>query len=137
MKIKLPNLVMAIGVLGTLLITPIHDGWGGNVKQTLTQQDAIRLKRAGKILPLNRVLEIIRQKFSGTVIEVELEGESDEGEDIAPNLIYEIKLLDPYGQRIDIEINARTGTITSRKGGADDTEDDELRPRNNERKLLP
>lgn len=66
--------------------------------------DASRLVEAGEILPLEIILQKVRQLRPGKVIEVELESDH--------NLkIYEIELLGPDGIVLKLELNASTGEL--------------------------
>ena len=65
---------------------------------------------AGEIMPLKTILERVERDTPGQVIEVELERE-------AGRWIYEIKLLAPGGSIVELEIDARDGTVLKRKGG--------------------
>jgi len=103
----------------------VNPAWASNEIQRLSQQDAIQLKQAGTILPLHTVIQRVKEKFKGSVIDVELEGESDDGDTLQPFLIYEIKLLDLSGNRIDLVIDAKTGEFINIEGGPDYSEDDE------------
>jgi uncharacterized membrane protein YkoI len=70
----------------------------------IDQDDAIRLKQAGEILPLETILKTARQHHDGKVIGVELEKEHG-------TLIYEIKMLDNNGELWEIKINAKDGKL--------------------------
>lgn len=62
---------------------------------------------ATKILPLNRILQIVRQDTPGEVLEVE----QDDDDDME---IYEVTILTPDDRKIEIKLNAYTGTIIER-----------------------
>jgi len=70
----------------------------------IDQDDAIRLKQAGEILPLETILKTARQHHDGKVIGVELEREHN-------ILIYEIKILDDNGELWEIKVNAKDGRL--------------------------
>jgi uncharacterized membrane protein YkoI len=70
----------------------------------IDQDDAIRLKQTGEILPLESILEKARQRHDGKVIGVELEREHG-------SFIYEIKMLDNEGLLWEMKINARDGAV--------------------------
>ncbi|MEZ5844124.1 MAG: PepSY domain-containing protein [Hyphomicrobiaceae bacterium] len=65
--------------------------------------------RRGDILPLAKVLAIVRQHVQGDVVEVELEHEHGQ-------LVYELKLLASDGRLIKVYASARDGTIIKTKG---------------------
>ena len=70
----------------------------------IDQDDAMRLKQAGEILPLESILATARQHHNGKVIGVELEREHH-------TLIYEIKVLDNSGELWEMKINAKDGKL--------------------------
>ena len=65
---------------------------------------------AGEIMPLKAILERVEHDTPGQVIEVELERE-------AGRWIYEIKVLATGGSIVELEIDARDGTVLKRTGG--------------------
>jgi uncharacterized membrane protein YkoI len=67
-------------------------------------EEALRLKESGEILPLESILENVRQYHSGKVLEVELEKEQG-------IVIYEIKILDDDGILWEVTVNAITGQV--------------------------
>ena len=71
-------------------------------------EQAQRAVQAGEVLPLRSVLERLEREHPGQVLDVELE--RDDG-----RWIYEIKLLQPDGRRIKLELDARTGALMQRK----------------------
>jgi uncharacterized membrane protein YkoI len=66
--------------------------------------DARRLKQAGQIMPLEAILETVRERYPGRVLEVELERESE-------GYIYEIEILDRSGEVWELEIDAVNGRL--------------------------
>jgi len=71
---------------------------------------ARRALEAGQILPLRAILERVERDTPGQVIEVELERDG-------ARWIYEIKLLASDGAIVELELDARDGTVLRRKGG--------------------
>lgn len=59
------------------------------------------------VLPLPRILEIIRRDTPGEVLEVEQD--DDDG-----LLTYEVQILTPDDRKIEITVNARSGAIIER-----------------------
>lgn len=55
----------------------------------------------GEIRPLSQVLDVVRDKVPGDIIEIELDREDG-------IWIYEVKVLPPSGRRKKLEIDART-----------------------------
>lgn len=62
------------------------------------------LRQPPKILPLARILEIVRRDTPGEVLEVE----QDEDNDV---LTYEVQILTPDDRKIEITLNAHSGAI--------------------------
>ena len=60
----------------------------------------------GEILQLSEILERIKPKIDGKILEIEFEHSKRKP-------IYEIYVLDRSGRRLEYEIDARTGTILS------------------------
>lgn len=74
-----------------------------------SDQDRARATvQAGKALPLKTVLERLEREVPGQVLEVELE-QRDE------RWIYEIKLLQPGGRLVKLELDAATAEVLRRK----------------------
>lgn len=66
--------------------------------------EARALLRAGKILPLSKILDTVRKRVPGDVIEVDLDHE-DRGWE------YDVKVLTPQGRVMKVTVNARTGVV--------------------------
>ncbi|MBI5780862.1 MAG: PepSY domain-containing protein [Rhodocyclales bacterium] len=78
---------------------------------TLADNDQDRARAAvlaGKVLPLKTLLERLEREHPGQVLEVELE--QDDG-----RWIYEIKLLQPGGRLVKLEVDAASGAVLQRK----------------------
>lgn len=70
----------------------------------LSQDEALRLRRSGELLPFEQVLAIAVGRYpSASVLEVELE--EDDG-----RYLYELELLTAGGVR-ELEIDARNGAV--------------------------
>jgi len=67
---------------------------------------------AGEVLPLGTVLERVGRDHPGQVLDVELELDKHGG---AARWVYELKLLRKDGALVKLEVDARTGTVISRK----------------------
>lgn len=73
------------------------------------EQDRARAAvQAGKVMPLKTLLERLEREHPGQVLEVELE--QDDG-----RWIYEIKLLQPGGRLVKLELDAASGAVLQRK----------------------
>ena len=64
--------------------------------------------QSGQVLPLRTVLERLEREHPGEVLEVELEREHD-------RWVYEVKLLQPGGQLLKLEVDASTGEVIGRR----------------------
>lgn len=71
----------------------------------------------GEILPLERILTVLRSAVEGQIVEIQLEIEDGV-------LVYEFDLIAPDGHIFEVEIGAATGKILS-IGPDDDDEDDD------------
>lgn len=65
---------------------------------------AARLRDAGEILPLERIVERAREQHPGRVLETELE-------DKRGRYVYEVELLDESGSVWEMKFDARTGAL--------------------------
>ncbi len=96
-----PFLSTLIVALATALASP----------PTLADNDQDRARaavQAGKVLPLKTLLERLQREHPGQVLEVELEQEDG-------RWIYEIKLLQPGGRLVKLEVDAASGAVLQRK----------------------
>jgi uncharacterized membrane protein YkoI len=64
--------------------------------------------QAGEILPLPTIMARVAQSHPGHVLEVELEREDE-------RWIYELKLLQPSGGLLKLEIDAQSGAVIKQK----------------------
>ncbi|WP_228276686.1 PepSY domain-containing protein [Marinobacter sp. JSM 1782161] len=64
---------------------------------------------AGRVQPLQSVLDHLEERYRGQVVEVEFE--RDDGESI-----YEIEMLGPDGQIVEFEVDAATGEVIGIEG---------------------
>lgn len=69
--------------------------------------------QAGQVLPLPALLERVQRQAPGQVLEVELEQEDG-------RWIYELKLLQPGGQLVKLEVDAATGKLLAVKRRKDE-----------------
>ena len=70
--------------------------------------EAQRLLAAGEILPLARVLEIVRREVPGPVIEVDLDRDDDDG---VTHWEYEVEVLMDDGVVRKVKLDARSGAV--------------------------
>ena len=73
---------------------------------------ARRALEAGEVLPLGTILARLEREHPGQVLDVELDLEKHGG---VERWVYEIKLLRKGGALVKLEVDARTGTVISRK----------------------
>ncbi|TNF60739.1 MAG: peptidase [Burkholderiales bacterium] len=74
-----------------------------------SDQDRARAAvQAGQVLPLRTVLERIEREHPGQVLEVELEDEDG-------RWIYEVRLLQPAGRLVRLELDAASGEVLRRR----------------------
>ena len=66
--------------------------------------EARALLRAGKILPLARILETVHKRVPGDVIEVDLDHEARGWE-------YDVKVLTGDGRVLKVTLDAKTGVV--------------------------
>lgn len=69
--------------------------------------------QAGEILPLPTIMARMAQAYPGHVLEVELEREGE-------RWIYELKLLQPSGGLLKLEIDAKSGAVLRQKTKGND-----------------
>ncbi|MDX2257574.1 MAG: PepSY domain-containing protein [Hyphomicrobiaceae bacterium] len=74
------------------------------VGDDLGPDDALRLLREGRILPLATLLDRLAATVPGHVVEMELE--DDDGA-----LVYDFKVLSPDGRLSEVEVDAATGEV--------------------------
>lgn len=68
-------------------------------------QDRVRdAVRAGEVMPFDALRERLRKSHPGDVLELELERERG-------RWIYEVKLLQPDGRIVKLEVDARSGEV--------------------------
>ncbi|KAA3649302.1 MAG: peptidase [Proteobacteria bacterium] len=95
-------------LLSTALIAPgLADG---------DHDRARRAREAGQVLPLPVILDRVAQDFPGQVLEVELEDEDD-------RWIYEIKLVQPGGRLLKLEVDAADARVLKARGKHRERED--------------
>ena len=70
---------------------------------------ARRALEAGEVMPLRAVLEQVERDYPGEVVEVELEREDG-------GWVYEIKLLRKGGDLLELELDARDGSLQRIRG---------------------
>lgn len=86
---------------GMLILSPVH-----TLQADDDYKEARRLLDSGEILALDDILKIVKQRFPGKLLEVELEVEKKQ-------IVYEVEILGADGIVKEVYINAKTGEIIS------------------------
>ncbi len=96
-----PAALRLCGLLASGLIAAGAAAWAG---EHADHEQARAALRAGEVLPLPALLDKLQRSQPGRVLEIELE--RDEG-----RWIYEIKLLEPGGRIVKLDVDARSGDV--------------------------
>jgi len=84
--------------------------WGMAVAdEPADHERARRALEAGEVMPLRKVLELVERDYPGEVLEVELEREDGAW-------VYEIKLIRKGGDVLELEVDARDGSLRGVRG---------------------
>ncbi len=70
---------------------------------------ARRALSRGDVLPIEEILKRVNSEIPGQVLEVEFEHERD-------RWVYEIKLIDEQGRRLEVYLDAQNGEVLSVEG---------------------
>jgi uncharacterized membrane protein YkoI len=97
-------------LLPALLALPLHSNASGGSRDHDRARTALQ---AGEILPLPTIMARVAQSHPGHVLEVELEREDE-------RWIYELKLLQPSGGLLKLEIDAKSGAVLRQKTKGND-----------------
>ncbi|MCL5974349.1 MAG: PepSY domain-containing protein [Gammaproteobacteria bacterium] len=92
----------AVQIIGLLLIFSVNAS--PVMADDVSHSEARMLREAGKILPLETIIEKAKTYRKGEVIDTELE--RDDG-----MLIYEIEILDEQGRVWELEFDATNGDL--------------------------
>ena len=95
---------LAAAALLALAAAPVHADDDDDDDDRRDHVEARALLERGEILPLARILEIVRAQVPGDVIEVELDRDDGVWE-------YEVKVLTAAGIVRKVELDARDGTV--------------------------
>lgn len=88
-----------LALLGGLLLSGLSQA------RDLDQDEALRLRREGIILPFEQMMKRIEQHYpNSTLLEAELEEEDGV-------LVYEVEILTPQGVVRELELDARDGRV--------------------------
>ncbi len=93
-------------LLGAMLVASLGLGavWADD-----DHEKARRALEAGEVMSLRTVLDQVERDYPGQVIEVELDREDG-------RWVYEIKLIRAGGGVLELELDARDGTVLKLKG---------------------
>jgi uncharacterized membrane protein YkoI len=87
-------------LLAALLVIPTFSS-----ARDLNQDEALRLRREGSILPLDQLMQVAMQRYPGAVL-LEVELEEEDGV-----LVYEVELVTQQGIVRELELHAGTGEV--------------------------
>jgi uncharacterized membrane protein YkoI len=107
MRLALATLFFALPVmLGVgVLLCPLH---GARADEKIGQDEIRGAVRRGEIRSLSEIEDLVLGKLPGEAINVEIEREHD-------RWVYEFKVLDRQGRRVDVYVDAKTGDILETK----------------------
>ena len=103
-----PHFAVRCWVLAALLAALLALPVDSMARSELDQNRARAAMQAGEILPLATILTRLAQTQPGQVLEVELERKDG-------RWLYEIKLLQPGGGLLKLELDARSGEVLRQK----------------------
>ena len=92
-------------VVRLLLCVALALSGGSASAHDLGQDEALQLRREGRILPLEQLLQAALQRYPGAVL-LEAELEDEHGQ-----LIYEVELVTRDGVVREIELHAGSGEV--------------------------
>jgi uncharacterized membrane protein YkoI len=70
---------------------------------------ARRARERGEVLPLDRILDVVRARVPGEIVRVELEREGG-------IWVYEVRVIDAYGRRVEVYVDAAKAVVLKIKG---------------------
>lgn len=79
-------------------------GLGAATARADDHDRALEALRAGRILPIEAILDKVRMDFGGTILDVELEDEGD-------SFVYEVKLITDDGRIMKLDYDATSGGL--------------------------
>ncbi|MGE8153531.1 PepSY domain-containing protein [Pseudomonas vancouverensis] len=103
------KLIFSIGCSGRCLALVLLTFCSLAMARDLDQDEALRLRQKGVILPLEQLLQQAMDRYPGAKL---LEAELEEKHDL---YIYEVELLTPEGIVRELGINASTGVLLKDK----------------------
>ena len=95
----------ALAIVFCLLLGLCVGAWAAEQKPVSSDQDRARAAlEAGRVAPLQSILDKVAEEFAGKMIQVELE-------DNGRTLSYEVKLLTDDGRVIELRYDARSAAL--------------------------
>ena len=102
-------------VCALLAAAPLSPAWGDQ-----DEEAAEAALARGDARPIQELLQRVGSVFPGSVLKIELEHEDDD----RPSWIYEVKLLTPQGDVLELEYDAGTLELIALEGRHREDEDD-------------
>ena len=104
------SLTFALAIAAGAVVAPAPADEDGRHERAEHDHDRAEQARArGEIRPLQDILALVRNRFSGDVAQIELE--RDHGV-----WMYEFKLIDGAGRLVGVKVDARTGAVIGSDG---------------------
>jgi uncharacterized membrane protein YkoI len=97
-----------LAILATLAVCAAVGHGNALASDKGDHERALQAVQSGQVLPLAKVLALVEKAHPGQVLEVELENHKQQWH-------YEIKLLQPDGRLMKLQVDARTGEVLKRK----------------------
>ncbi len=95
---------LALAVFFALSVAPPMGAQADDDDDVVEHEEARRALELGLIRPLEQIIVEARKHVEGDLIEVELEREGD-------HYIYELEFIQPSGQIIELQLDAKTMAI--------------------------
>lgn len=102
---RITALALALAAIIAVPSAFADKGEGGQ-GETLEKLDEAR--KQGKIMPIELLMKLLKEKLKGEILEIELDDKDG-------RLYYEIYYLDSGGRRTEINVDAATGEILKDK----------------------
>ena len=99
------SMLAAAGLSAAVLMSA---GTASADSDRLRQSEVRQLREAGKILPIEKILEQARAAQPGQIVEVELDREDGQ-------YVYEVKLIDDGDRVHKLELDAASGDVLNRR----------------------
>jgi uncharacterized membrane protein YkoI len=97
-----------LAILATLAVCAAVGHGNALASDKGDHERALQAVQSGQVLPLAKVLALVEKAHPGQVLEVELENHKQQWH-------YEIKLLQPDGRLMKLQVDAHTGEVLKRK----------------------